>query len=42
MVITVQEMKILEVNTIGLGIPLRMLMEAAGKSVADTVIEEIK
>ncbi len=42
MVITVQEMRILEANTIGLGIPLRMLMEAAGKSVADTVIEEIK
>jgi len=37
--ITVKEMKIAEINTVAMGIPLIRLMEAAGKSVADTVIE---
>ncbi len=41
MVITTREMKILETNAVGLGIPLRMLMEAAGKSVADYISSRI-
>ncbi|RLG90302.1 MAG: bifunctional ADP-dependent NAD(P)H-hydrate dehydratase/NAD(P)H-hydrate epimerase, partial [Thermoprotei archaeon] len=39
MTITVKEMRIAEINTVAMGIPLIRLMEAAGKSVADTVIE---
>ncbi len=42
MVISVKEMRVLETNTVGLGIPLRMLMEAAGKSVADEVVKRVK
>ena len=34
-------MRILETNSIGLGIPLRMLMEAAGKSVADYIASKL-
>lgn len=41
LVITVNEMRVLETNTIGLGIPLIRLMEAAGKSVADTIASRI-
>ncbi len=40
MVITTTDMKILETNTVALGIPLKMLMEAAGKSVADTITNQ--
>jgi len=42
MVISVTDMRVLEVNTVALGIPLAMLMEAAGKSVADVVINEVE
>ncbi len=41
MVVSVREMRILETNTVALGIPLIRLMEAAGKSVADTVASRI-
>ncbi len=41
MVITVKEMRVIETNCVGLGIPLRMLMEAAGASVARVVEERI-
>ena len=34
-------MRILETNSIGLGIPLRMLMEAAGKNVADYIASKL-
>ncbi len=39
--ITTLDMRILELNTVGLGIPLRLLMEAAGKSVADYVDQRL-
>ncbi len=41
MPITVREMRVLETNCIGLGIPLRMLMETAGANVARVVEERI-
>jgi len=41
MVISVREMRVLEVNCIGLGIPLRMFMEAAGLHVARVVEEKL-
>lgn len=41
MVITVNEMRILETNAVALGIPLIRLMEAAGKSVADVIVSRI-
>ncbi|MET1160861.1 MAG: NAD(P)H-hydrate dehydratase [Thermoprotei archaeon] len=41
MVITTIDMRVLETNTVALGIPLTLLMEAAGKSVADTISSEI-
>ncbi len=42
MTITVSMMRIIELNTVALGIPLIRLMEAAGKSVADTVAKYIE
>jgi len=36
--ITTRDMRILELNCVAIGIPLRLLMEAAGKSVADEVV----
>lgn len=39
--ITTRDMRILEINSIGIGIPLRLLMEAAGKSVADEVVKRV-
>ncbi len=41
MTITITEMRVLEVNTVALGIPLRLLMEAAGKSVADIIANNV-
>ena len=41
MPISILEMRVLETNTVGLGIPLRHLMEAAGKSIADVVASNI-
>ncbi len=41
MVVSTREMRILETNSVGLGIPLRMLMEAAGKGVADYIASRI-
>lgn len=41
MVVSTREMRILETNSIGLGISLRMLMEAAGKSVADYIASKL-
>ncbi|MEM0355817.1 MAG: NAD(P)H-hydrate dehydratase [Desulfurococcaceae archaeon] len=38
MEITTRDMRILELNCVAIGIPLRLLMEAAGKSVADEVV----
>jgi len=42
LVITTLDMRVLETNSIALGVSLRMLMEAAGKSVADTVASHVK
>ena len=42
MPITVKEMRIIETNTVALGIPLIRLMEAAGKSVAEAIISKLK
>lgn len=42
MVVTIREMRVLETNCIGMGIPLRMLMEAAGLSVARIVEEHVR
>lgn len=39
--ITTREMRVLEMNTVALGIPLLNLMEAAGKSVADYIYSKI-
>jgi hydroxyethylthiazole kinase-like uncharacterized protein yjeF len=39
--ISVLETRIVEMNTVGMGIPLIRLMEAAGKSVADTITSRI-
>lgn len=38
MEITTRDMRILEINSVAIGVPLRLLMEAAGKSVADEII----
>lgn len=40
--ITTREMRILETNSVGLGVSTRMLMEAAGKSVADLIASRVK
>jgi hydroxyethylthiazole kinase-like uncharacterized protein yjeF len=42
MTITVSMMRIIELNTVALGIPLIRLMEAAGKSVADITAEYMR
>ncbi len=42
MAITVKDMRIIELNTVSLGIPLIRLMEAAGKSVAEAIISRLK
>lgn len=41
MTITTIDMRVLETNTVALGIPLRLLMEAAGKSIADVITNNI-
>lgn len=41
MPITTLDMRVLETNSIALGIPLRLLMEAAGKSVADYILSSV-
>jgi len=40
--ITTREMRVLEVNAVGLGIPLRLLMEVAGASVAKAVESRVQ
>jgi NAD(P)H-hydrate epimerase len=40
--ITTTDMKVLETNSVALGIPLNNLMEAAGKSIADFVDSQLK
>ncbi|MEM0380272.1 MAG: NAD(P)H-hydrate dehydratase [Desulfurococcaceae archaeon] len=41
MPITTLEMRVLETNSVAMGIPLKLLMEAAGKSVADYIVQNI-
>ncbi|OYT38143.1 MAG: bifunctional ADP-dependent NAD(P)H-hydrate dehydratase/NAD(P)H-hydrate epimerase [Desulfurococcales archaeon ex4484_58] len=42
MTITTLEMRVLETNTVALGVPLKMLMEAAGKSIADYIASQYR
>lgn len=42
MVVSTLDMRVLEINSVALGIPLRLLMEAAGKSVADEVCRRVR